>query len=57
MNIEELGQLADSAENFLALKELGPEIALDGMTHGLEEIRDKLREHFVEETGDNPWGD
>ena len=55
--IERLGELADSCDYYLALDIpfMPKSLLLDGMKTGLKEVRDALREIYIEATGDNPW--
>ena len=52
-----VGRLADKADNFLHFNLLPLESRLrnDGLVSGLKEIRDELREAFIDRTGENPW--
>lgn len=59
IDIEEIGELADKADNHVAASKLPMPAAIHVgcLVGGLEEIRDKLREYYVQQTGENPWED
>lgn len=59
IDIEEIGTLADSADNALAAlaMPLPERLHIEGMKGVLEDVRAKLRAYYVQETGENPWED
>lgn len=56
---EAAGSAIDTCDNLLAALglPLDAKIHLEGVTHGLREIRRKLHAAYVETLGDDPWGD
>ena len=54
---EQIGRLADTADNYLATLELPMTDAmkLDSLKTGMQELLESLREIYVEMTGENPW--
>lgn len=57
-DLEELGQLADKADNFVHASKmrLPAHIHLEALGGGMKEIRDKLRALVVRlSDGENPW--
>ena len=59
VQLDKLGRLADSADNYLALNELPmpDSIKVDGMKTGLAELSEELKALYVELSGENPWND
>lgn len=63
--LDRLGQMADTADNFLVYadsthgfaKNVPTETRFDALKTGLTEIRDKIKSLVVEVSGDDPWGD
>lgn len=56
-NIEEIGKLADTADNLLAAMNLpvSPKIHLEGLKGNLNQMSAKLKEIYQNVTGHNPW--
>lgn len=56
---EQIGKLADKADNFLAATNLPmpPEFHLKQLKVGLKEISDALKLIYQDVTGINPWED
>jgi hypothetical protein len=57
--LEELGRLADQANNIAAASQLPfrPEMHIEGMRAGLVSISEALRKLYVEISGDDPWSE
>ena len=58
--LDRLGSLADKADNFtfsVKLPGLPDSLHVEALAGGMEEIRDLLREIYVEESGANPWAE
>ena len=57
--LEELGRLADMANNLAAASQLpvSPVIHIAGMRQGLIDIDRALKALYIEITGDDPWED
>lgn len=56
-NLGELGDAVDTLSNLLAAMKLPlpPQLHIDGLTASLPRLRDKLRDVYVSESGENPW--
>jgi hypothetical protein len=55
--LEEIGQLSDTADNLLGASELPlpPQMHIEGMRGGLTDIRNDLRRIYRAISGDDPW--
>ena len=55
--LEQLGRMADLADNYLALNKLPLDnvTKVEGMKAGLEELSDYLKGLYRELSGMNPW--
>lgn len=55
--VEEIGQLVDTVDNFLAYKNMPipPAMKVDAYYHGLEEIRARLRDIYYKMGGTTEW--
>lgn len=56
---EQVGQLADRADNFCCASLLGlpAKVHAEQLALGMADIRDALRALYIEATGDDPWTD
>jgi hypothetical protein len=56
-NMDQIGQVSDSIENLLFSLNLPipPELHLKALKESLPELKKKLREAVIAETGENPW--
>lgn len=59
MDIDEIGELADKADNLIAATNipLRPEMHVSCLKDGLKEISEALKQYYIEQTGENPWAD
>lgn len=57
LNIEELGQAADTVDNLLSAESIPipATLAKEGRVASLTELRSKLRKIYTDATGENPW--
>jgi len=57
--LERISELVDKASNCIAATQLRvrPEIHVEGLRGGLQEIEQALRELYIEISGENPWDD
>lgn len=57
--LEKIGKLVDTASNCIAATQLRvrPEIHVEGLRGGLQEVVQVLRELYIETSGENPWDD
>jgi hypothetical protein len=55
--VDRIGRMADSADNYLALLELNmpQEMKLDALTTGIRELSRDLKALYEELSGENPW--
>ena len=55
--LERIGLTADSADNYLALagSALPAEDKVSALVHGLTDVRDRLRELYIELGGEDVW--
>jgi hypothetical protein len=52
---EIVGQLADTADNYLHLDHMPTHVQLDSYRTCLRKIRDDLRQLYIEMTDEDPW--
>lgn len=59
INAESLGELSDRVDNLIGALQLPmpPQFHVDRLKAALPEIRNDMREIYLNETGENPWGD
>lgn len=57
--LDKIGKLVDTANNCIAATQLRvrPEIHVEGLRGGMQEIEQALRELYIEISGENPWDD
>lgn len=57
--LERISELVDKASNCISATQLRvrPEIHVEGLRGGLQEVEQVLRELYVEISGENPWDD
>ena len=57
--LEPIGELADKADNFFHASTLSlpNKIHVEALQCGMEDIRDALKEFYIDATGKNPWED
>lgn len=55
--LDRLGALADTVDNLLAAENLPlpPDLAKRARCASLEDLRDKMRELYIDASGENPW--
>lgn len=56
-NAERLGDLADKCDNLFHAAQLpmSPQFHKEQLQRAMAEIRDELKQIYVDETGQNPW--
>jgi hypothetical protein len=59
ITIDDLGQLADKCDNFVAGSSLPipDEIKIEQMRKTLDEVQSKLKQYYIQITRENPWAD
>jgi hypothetical protein len=55
--IERLGKLVDTADNYVAASTLpvGPKTHLEGLKHGMVEVRDEIKKLYFAAGGEDVW--